>query len=59
MSKLETAVPVLLAVGGINLGLIGLAETDVVAYLPSILAKVVYVLVGLAALYSVYTLATK
>ncbi len=52
---------VLLIVGGINWGLVGLADFDLVATLfgdGSALSRIVYVLVGLAALYSIYT-ATK
>jgi uncharacterized protein len=49
---------VLLIVGGINWGLVGLANIDVVATLfgeMSALSRIVYVLVGLAALYTMYT----
>jgi uncharacterized protein len=52
---------VLLIVGGLNWGLVGLADFDLVATLfgdGSALSRIVYVLVGLAALYSIYT-ATK
>jgi uncharacterized membrane protein YuzA (DUF378 family) len=49
---------ILLIVGGLNWGLVGLADFDLVAALfgeGSGLSRVVYVLVGLAALYSIYT----
>ena len=49
---------VLLIVGGLNWGLVGLADFDLVAALfgdGSALSRIVYVLVGLAALYSLYT----
>jgi hypothetical protein len=52
---------ILLIVGGLNWGLVGLANFDLVATLfgeGSGLSRLVYVLVGLAALYSIYT-ATK
>ncbi len=44
----------LLVIGGINWGLVGLAGVDVVAWIfgpMSVAARVVYVVVGLAALY--------
>jgi uncharacterized protein len=49
---------VLLIVGGINWGLVGLFQFDLVAALfreMSALSRVVYVLVGVAALYTIYT----
>ena len=53
---------ILLIVGGINWGLIGLAQFDLVAAIfggqDALLSRIVYILVGLAALYSIYT-ATK
>ena len=52
---------ILLIVGGLNWGLVGVAEFDLVATLfgdGSALSRIIYVLVGLAALYSIYT-ATK
>lgn len=45
---------ILVVVGGINWGLVGLADVDLVASLfgaMSALSRVVYVLVGLAAIY--------
>ena len=48
----------LLIVGGINWGLVGLFDVDLVATLfgeMSVLSRIVYVLVGLSALYSIYT----
>ena len=50
---------VLMIVGGINWGLVGLMNIDLVAALfgdGTTAARVVYALVGLAALYSIYTL---
>ena len=52
---------ILLIVGGLNWGLVGLADFDLVATLfgeGSTLSRLVYVLVGLAALFCLYT-ATK
>jgi uncharacterized membrane protein YuzA (DUF378 family) len=52
---------VLLIVGGLNWGLVGLADFDLVAAFfgeGSTLSRIVYILVGLSALYYLYT-ATK
>jgi uncharacterized membrane protein YuzA (DUF378 family) len=51
---------VLLIVGGLNWAMVGLFNVDVVATLfgaGSALTRLVYVVVGLAALYSIYTTA--
>ena len=59
MSTLEWASMVLMIVGGINWGLIGLFSFDLVAALfgpMSAMSRIVYTLVGLAALYSIFTL---
>jgi uncharacterized membrane protein YuzA (DUF378 family) len=58
MNAADWIAMVLLIVGGLNWGLVGLINYDVVAAVfgtQSPGARVVYVLVGLAALYSVYT----
>ena len=58
MNALDWVAMVLLIVGGLNWGLIGLFNVDVVAALfgtQTPLSRVVYVLVGLSALYSIYT----
>lgn len=50
---------VLMIVGGLNWGLVGALQLDVVAVLfgeMSAVSRAVYVLVGLAALYGIYTL---
>ena len=50
---------ILLIIGGLNWGLVGLGNIDVVASIfgdGSALSRIVYVLVGLAALYSLYML---
>ena len=57
--KLDKTASILLIIGGLNWGLYGLADMDVVAYLPGFLATIVYALVGVAALYQIYKLAKK
>jgi uncharacterized membrane protein YuzA (DUF378 family) len=54
MKSLDIAAVALLVVGGLNWGLVGAANFDLVAALfgtMSALSRVVYVLVGLAAVY--------
>ncbi len=54
MKKIDVIAAVLLVVGGLNWGLVGLLNFDLVAKLfgeLSVLSRVVYSLVGLAALY--------
>jgi uncharacterized membrane protein YuzA (DUF378 family) len=54
MKSMDVAAAVLLVVGGINWGLVGAAELDLVAMLFGTLSpasRVVYILVGLAGLY--------
>jgi uncharacterized protein len=49
---------ILLMVGGVNWGLVGLFRFDLVAAIfgdMSALSRIVYILVGLAALYSIFT----
>ena len=58
MNALDWVALALLIVGGLNWGLIGLFNFDLVAALfgtQSAFSRVVYVLVGLSALYSIYT----
>ena len=47
---------VLVIVGALNWLLFGLLGMDLVAYLPGVLATIVYVLVGLAGIYLIYWL---
>ena len=47
---------VLVIVGALNWLLYGLWTMDLVAYLPGVLATIVYVLVGLSGLYLIYWL---
>jgi len=55
MSPIDWVAFILLVVGGLNLGLIGLLNTDVLASVlggaDSAILKVVYILIGLSALY--------
>lgn len=53
---------VLLIVGGLNWGLVGLFNFDLVAAILGsipILQKIVYILVGISALYTIYYVAKK
>jgi hypothetical protein len=53
---------VLVIVGGLNWGLVGLLNFDLVAFLfgsMSLLARIVYTLVGVGALYMIISAATK
>ena len=62
MSPLDLVTMLLLVVGGLNWGLVGLFNMDLVAILfgaGSVLAKAVYVLVGLSAVYGVMKIAGK
>lgn len=57
-SVIDWIAMVLLIIGGINWGLVGLAQFDLVAALfgaDSPLSRIIYILVGLSALYSIYT----
>ena len=59
MRILNTITLILLIVGGLNWGLVGLFDFDLVAALfgeESILSKIVYVLVGLSALWQLVPL---
>jgi len=57
MKSLDVIVAVLLVVGGLNWGLVGLANFDLVATIfggDSILARIVYLVVGLGAAYQIF-----
>lgn len=59
MRAIDVIAAVLLVVGGLNWGLVGIANFDLVATLfgaGSILAKVVYTLVGVSAVYQALAL---
>jgi uncharacterized membrane protein YuzA (DUF378 family) len=60
MSALDYIAMALLIVGGLNWGMVGLFSVDMVATLfgpDTALTRITYLLVGLAALYSIYTTA--
>lgn len=59
MKTIDVIAAALLVVGGLNWGLVGAANLDLVATIfgqGSALASVVYVLVGIAALYQIVSL---
>lgn len=59
MRPIDVLAAILLVVGGLNWGLVGAFNFDLVAALfgaGSALARVVYVLVGLAAVYQIVTI---
>lgn len=58
MNAIDWIAMVLLIVGGLNWGMVGLTGIDLVAAVfgdMSMLSRAIYVLVGLSALYSIYT----
>jgi len=55
MKALHMIAWILVIVGGLNWLLIGLFNLNVVMYLGVTIAKIVYVLVGLSALYELFT----
>lgn len=58
LNALDWVAMALLIIGGLNWGVVGLLNVDVVAAVfgtQSPLSRIVYVVVGLAALYSIYT----
>ncbi|KRB89897.1 hypothetical protein ASE07_17315 [Noviherbaspirillum sp. Root189] len=58
MGAVDWLAMILLIVGGVNWGLVGLFNFDLVATLfgeMSALSRIVYIVVGLCALYSIYT----
>jgi uncharacterized membrane protein YuzA (DUF378 family) len=64
MKKLDLVAAILLIVGGLNWGLVALAEFDLVAWIfggmdfgeTNAASRIVYALVGLAALYAIASL---
>lgn len=59
MKSVDVIAAILLVVGGLNWGLVGAFEFDLVAALfgeMSVISRVVYVLVGVAALYQAVSL---
>lgn len=62
MSALNVITLVLVIIGGLNWGLVGLFQFDLVAAIfggqDALLARIVYVLVGVSALWQIYPLVT-
>lgn len=57
MKPLDLIAMILVIIGGLNWGLVGLLSMDLVATIfgaGSLIAQIVYILVGLAALYMLY-----
>lgn len=62
MTSLDWVAFVLVAVGALNWGLVGIFDWDLVAAIfgdMSTIARVVYSLVGIAAVYRIFTISTK
>jgi hypothetical protein len=55
MKALHMIAWILVIIGGLNWLLIGLFNLNVVMYLGTMLARIVYILVGLSALYELFT----
>ena len=55
MKTLHVIAFILLVIGGLNWGLVGIGAGDIVTYLGPVLAKIVYILVGLSAIYLAFT----
>jgi len=61
-NPLDLVALILLIIGGLNWGLVGLFDFDLVAAIfgaGSLLAKIIYIIVGLAGLYTIYYLVKK
>lgn len=57
MKTLDVIAAILVIVGGLNWGLVGILEFDLVATIfgsMSVIARIVYILVGVAALYQIF-----
>ncbi len=57
MKKLDVIAAILLVIGGLNWGLVGIADFNLVTYVlgsMDILARIVFAIVGLAALYQIF-----
>jgi uncharacterized membrane protein YuzA (DUF378 family) len=55
MKALHVIAFILVVIGGLNWLLVGLFGLDVVMYLGPVIAKIVYILVGLSAIYLIFT----
>lgn len=61
MSTVDKVSMILLVIGGLNWGLVGFFEYDLVAEIfgaGESLSRIIYALVGIAAVYTVYKMAT-
>jgi len=58
-SIIDTIAMILVIVGGLNWGLVGVADLNVVAELGATVAQIVYILVGIAALWAIYMMVKK
>ena len=60
MSTLDTVAMILVVVGAINWGLVGLLNLNIVEMILGMaLAKIVYIVVGVAGVYKLYSLMVK
>jgi len=59
MKYLDLIAVILLIIGGLNWGLIGLFEFNLVSFIfgTTIVAKIIYILVGLSGVYKIFTMA--
>lgn len=60
--KLSLLATILIIIGGLNWGLVGLFQLDLVALIfgsMSILTRIVYVIVGVSAVYAIFDLLKK
>ncbi len=57
MKPLDVAAAILLVIGGLNWGLVGIADFNLVTYAlgsMDVLARIIFTIVGLAALYQIF-----
>jgi uncharacterized membrane protein YuzA (DUF378 family) len=57
MKTLDVCAAILLVIGGLNWGLVGIADFNLVTYVLGsmpVLARIVFIIVGLAALYQIF-----
>lgn len=62
LTAIDITALIVLIIGGVNWGMIGLLDVDLVSALFGVMTmftRIIYILVGLSALYSVYILSTK
>jgi uncharacterized protein len=61
MKILHIVAWVLLIIGGLNWGLVGVADVDLVAKIfgaGSVLSRIIYILIGLSGIYGIYACST-